>query len=163
MAQLVLPIFPEGSTAITPSLVFEKSDGTVFYFHGCIPIFSHPENDIASFRMFTSQLVVNGTCKQVDIIRAFGVPPISVKRAVKLYREKGTHAFFEKKKRSRTPRVLTPEVLTKAQTLLDDGLSSSGVAEKLAVKADTLRKAIYDGRLKEKEAGDKKKPKVKEA
>lgn len=163
MAQLVLPIFPEGSTAITRSLVFEKSDGTVYYFHGCIPIFSHAEDDIASFKMFTSQLVVNGTCKQVDIIRAFGVPPISVKRAVKLYREEGTHAFFVKKKRSRTSRVLTPDVLAKAQALLDKGVSPSGIAEELAVKSDTLRKAIYDGRLKESKEGDKKKLKVREA
>jgi hypothetical protein len=156
MAQLVLPIFPEGSTQITPSLVIEKSKKTIWYFHGCIPIFSHPEDDLASFRMFTSQLIVNGNCKQVDIIKAFAVPAISVKRAVKLYREEGIHGFFKNRPLTRTPRVLTPEILESAQDLLNNGLNRSEVAEELTIKVDTLRKAINDGRLNEKEEKEKK-------
>lgn len=47
--------------------------------------------------MFTSQLIAQGTRKQMDIIRAFAVPAISVKRAVKLFRAKGAAGFFRKK------------------------------------------------------------------
>jgi hypothetical protein len=36
--------------------------------------------------MITSQFCVNGCAKQSDIIRAFGVTSISVKRSVKTYR-----------------------------------------------------------------------------
>ena len=159
MAQLVLPVFPNGTTSINISLAFEKKDGIVYYFHGCLPIFSHPETDISSFRMFTSQLIVNGNCQQVDIIRAFGVPPISVKRAVKLYRDKGVAGFYQKAKRIRKGRVFTPEVLVKAQIFLDEGVSSSDVAEKLAIKNDTLKKALSDGRLIERKS-EKKRVKV---
>ncbi len=98
MAQMVLPIFPEGMTMITSVLGFEKRDGQVYYFHGGLAVFSHAEDDSKSFRMFTSQLVVNGNCKQVDIIRAFGIPSITMKRAVKLFQEKGPAGFFEKRK-----------------------------------------------------------------
>ena len=94
MPQLVLPIFPEGATHITAELAFEKRDGWVTYFHGMMPVFRHKEDDVQSFRMITSQFCVNGNVKQVQITQAFGVPPSSVKRAVKLYREKGPSGFF---------------------------------------------------------------------
>lgn len=140
MAPLVLPVFPEGVTLITPSVAIEKRDGTIYYFHGCVPIFSHPEEDKETFRMFASQLVVTGVCKQVDIIRAFGVPPIQMKRAVKLYREEGPKAFYQKKKLDRKGRILNPEVLSKAQALLDEELSWPQVADELKIKRDTLKK-----------------------
>ncbi len=95
---MVLPVFPNGSTQITRSLAFEKSNGMVYYFHGCVAIFSHLENDLASFRMFISQQVVIGNCRQVEIVKAFGVPPISVKRAVKKYREKDPAVFSRRKR-----------------------------------------------------------------
>jgi hypothetical protein len=50
-------------------------------------VFSHAGTDIATFRMITSQFCVSGHVKQSDIIRAFGVTSISVKRSVKIYRE----------------------------------------------------------------------------
>ncbi len=149
MTQLVLPIFPEGSSLITAALAFEKQDNMIYYFHGSIPIFSHPVDDIKSFRMFTSQLIVNGVCKQVDIINAFGVPPISVKRSTKLYREEGAEGFYKTRKKIRKPRVMTPEVITEAQSLLDDGLSRSEVANSLQIRKDTLAKAIVSGKLLE--------------
>ena len=40
-------------------------------------------------------------------------------------------------------------MLKQAQQLLDQGYSRSNVAKRLDVKVDTLRKAIYDGRLRE--------------
>lgn len=59
-----------------------------------MPVFQHPEEDYASFRLFTSQLVVNGNAKQAEIVRAFNVSPSSVKRWVKKHREKGSEVFF---------------------------------------------------------------------
>lgn len=49
-----------------------------------MPVFSHDETDIPNFRMITSQFYVNGNATQAQIIKAFGIPPISIKRAVKL-------------------------------------------------------------------------------
>ena len=94
MAQTQLPIFPSHYTLITPVLGFEKRDGMVYYFHGSLPVFTHAEADLASFRMFTSQLVVGGHVSQIEISRSFGVSYSSVKRGVKKYREHGASAFF---------------------------------------------------------------------
>src|SRR4029450_9362431 len=94
MPQLQLPIFPDGVTHITSQLAFMKKDGQVTYFNGHMPVFSHAENAIPTFRMITSQFCANGHVKQSDIIRAFGVTSISVKRSVKTYREKGPKGFY---------------------------------------------------------------------
>lgn len=111
-----------------------------------MPVFIHDENEIATFRMITSQFCVNGNATQAQISRAFGVTLISVKRSVKLYRQKGPRGFYEPRK-TRGAAVLTTEVLEEVQSLLDDGLSTSAVAKKLELKANTLNKAIHAGRL----------------
>jgi len=146
MPQMHLPFFPDGVEHITSELAVEKRDGQVTYFNGHMPVFIHAEDDIATFRMITAQFCINGNAKQADISRAFGVTLISVKRAVKLYREKGVSGFYEEAKR-RGPAVLTAQVLAQAQGLLDEGLETSEVAEQLGVKRDTLAKAIGAGRL----------------
>ena len=125
----------------------------VYYFHGCMPIFSHAEDDSASFKMFTSQLYVDGNCKQSEIVRAFGVTPISVKRAVKKYRERGVAGFFRPRRLERKPRVWTDDVVKKAQTMLDEDASLSDIAQELNIKPDTLYRAVRSGKLVEKKNG----------
>jgi len=146
MPQMHLPFFPEGVEHITSDLAFEKKDGRVTYFNGHMPVFIHDEQDIPTFRMITAQFCINGNAKQADISRAFGITLISVKRAVKLYREKGVSGFYEEPKR-RGAVVLTAEVLKVAQERLDEGLEPSEVAEQLGVKRNTLAKAIRAERL----------------
>ncbi len=146
MVQTQLPFFPVGSTHITSWLVFEKKDDRITYFNGGLPVFEHAEDDDTTFRMITAQFVVNGAAKQMDIVRAFGVTQISVKRAVKLYRKEGTQGFY-KTKRVRSAAVLIPEVLSEAQSLLIDGKDITEVAEELGIKRDTVYRATLDGRL----------------
>jgi len=146
MAQRQLPMFPEGSTEITHDLAIEKRDGSVTYFYGTLPIFTHDENDDASFKMITAQFYTNGYVKQMDIVRAFGVTPISVKRAVKLYQEEGVQGFYAERK-TRGAAVLTDDVLLNAQQYLNEGQEPCDVADQLSIKRDTFSKAIRAGRL----------------
>ncbi len=146
MAQMHLPVFGDGMEHISAELTFEKRDGQVTYFNRHLPVFIHAEKDIRTFRMITAQFCITGSAKQADIARAFGVTLISVKRAVKLYREKGVSGFYEQPKR-RGPAVLTEEVLAEAQQRFDEGLEISQVAEQLGVKRNTLAKAIGAGRV----------------
>lgn len=67
MPQIVLPIFPQGCTDISRDVGFQKRDGMVCYFNGQLPVFTHAEADIASFRLFTSQLIANGHATQARI------------------------------------------------------------------------------------------------
>jgi transposase-like protein len=96
--------------------------------------------------MITSQFYVNGSATQSEICRAFGVSPISVKRAVKLYRQKGVAGFFEQPRR-RGAAVLTPAVLREVQELMDEGLELPEIANRQGLLADTLRKALRTGKL----------------
>lgn len=145
--QIQLPIFPASSTAINDELAFEMRDGQVVYFNGHLPVFTHPVNDIAAFRLFTSQLIANGSASQSQIAKAFGVPLISVKRSCKLLRERGAGGFFTPPPPSRGHK-LTPELLIQAQTLLDEGYAVPEIAQQTGVLANTIHKAISFGRLK---------------
>ena len=141
-------MFPADVTEINELVSFAKREGTVYYFHGPLPVFSHSEQDRASFRMYSSQLVVNGNCTQAEIVRAFGISAISMKRYVKRYRQSGAAGFFRGRK-TRQSRVLTLAVRQKAQALIQQGLGRHAVAQELGLKSDTLRKAIKAGRIVE--------------
>ena len=146
MPQRQLPIFPAGTTTITSQIAFACRDGKVIYVNGHLPVFQHAPDDFAAFRLFTSQLVVNGTVSQAEIARAFHVPSKTVKRYVKRFREGGSKSFFVVPRR-RSASVLKGEVKEQAQALLDEGRSVPEAARKLAVLPDTLHKAIRAQRL----------------
>jgi len=152
MPQMLLPIFPAEATPINECLAFFKKDGMVYYLQGSMPVFSHAENDTASFRLFTSQLYINGNCKQREIVEAFGVTPISVKRSVKKLAEEGPEAFFKNRRKGPgavRPGVMTEQVVRDAEGLLEEeGMSAGEVAKALGIRADTLRKAVSSGRVR---------------
>jgi len=146
MPQLQLPIFSKGMTLINANLGFMREGNSLTYFNGHLPVFTHDVDDQRSFRMITSQFYVNGSATQAEICRAFGVSPISVKRYVKLYRQRGVAGFF-KDTRRRGAAVLTPAVLEEVQGFLDEGLEIPEIAIRLGLLADTLRKALRAGKL----------------
>jgi len=150
MPQMQLPIFPAGVTEINNRIGVQKEAGTVYYLHGHLPVFQHAEDDVRGFRMFTSQMIVKGTVKPKEIVRAFGVPMITVKRyvKVKVFRERGTEGFYVAKPRHSSASVLKGEVRQRAQQLLDEGRSVPEVARELKVLTNTLHKAIRAGRLR---------------
>jgi transposase len=148
MPQLQLPIFPRGVTVLTNNLSFELRDGQVTYFNGLLPVFTHNQTDIQTFRLFTSQFIVNGVLTQAQVSKSFGIPLVTVKRYVKLFRTKGAKAFYSEPAR-RGAVVLTEETLLRAQGFFDEGFSRSDVGKRLGVKPNTLSKAILAGRLHE--------------
>jgi hypothetical protein len=149
MPQRQLPIFPEDCTPITPEIAFQRCGDSVIYLNGHLPVFTHAVDDLASFRMFTSQLCVNGSATQPQIARAFGVPLTTVKRMCAKLRNDGAGAFFAPKPRREGPK-LTAEALKKAQSMLDAGAAVPEISTELGVLQTTLHKAIGDGRLKKK-------------
>ena len=95
--------------------------------------------------MCTSQMIAGGTVKPKEIAKTFGVPMITGKRYVKLYRDRGAKGFYETKPRHSSASVLKGEVIEQAQRLLDEGRSVPEVAEELSVLANTPHKAIRAG------------------
>lgn len=148
MPQVQLPLFPAGTTLITPELAVARRENQVVYFNGHLPVFTHETTDLASFRLFTTQLIVNGTASQGDIVRAFGVPMTTVKRCCKRYRQRGAAGFFTPPERREGLR-LNDLLLAEAQALLDEGMAVPAISAKLDILSSTLHKAIDDGRLKQ--------------
>jgi hypothetical protein len=146
MPQALLPLVPDGATAINDFFSVVCEGGQWTYFLGVRPVLQHAEKDLRSFRMFTAQLICQGSCLQSEVIRAFGVSAISVKRSVKKFREQGIEGFYQPR-RGRGATVVTPEIAQQAQALLLQGRSRSQIAEQLGLKSDTLRKAILQGRV----------------
>lgn len=150
VTQLLLPFISPGVTQINPRVSVWKDDDRWTYFLGQFPIYSHKVDDQRMFRLTIAQLIESGACRQTEVINAFGVSKSSVIRAQNKLRKGGAEAFFIDRRGRTGGTVLTPEVLDRAQSLLDNGLPRKEIAEELGVKYDTLRKAVNDGRLKEK-------------
>jgi len=148
VSQLLLPLIPDGASQINDLLSVMQDGGDWTYFLGSRAAFSHPEADLASFRMYTAQLITQGVCRQCEITKAFGVSSNSVNRSVKKYREEGIPAFY-RQRLGRGATVMTDEVVEQAQQLLDAGCSRKETADRLGIKTDTLRKAIVAGKLHE--------------
>jgi len=105
MPQLQLPIFSEGVHLITANLGYQREGDEIVYLHGMMPVFLHRCDDLASFKMIVSQFYINGNARQSELVRAFAIQPLALKRWVKKYREGGPKAFFEsRRKRRPTPK-----------------------------------------------------------
>jgi hypothetical protein len=147
MPQLQLPFFPAGTAEINRQIAVEKKSDTVYYIHGHLPVFHHATDDVQGFRMFTSQMIVNGTVKPREIVETFGVPMVTVKRYVKIFREFGAKGFYGVRPRHSSASVLKGQALEQARQLLEQGKSVPEVSQELDILANTLHKAIRAGRL----------------
>jgi transposase len=146
MPQVQLPMFPAGSVDLNGDLACRTEDERVVYYNGHLPVFTHAKSDVGSFRMYTSQLIVQGSATQGQVAKAFGVPLVAIKRGTKLYRERGAAGFFVRKPR-REGSKLNAEKLEEARALLVQGHPLAVVSRQTGVLTDTLRKAISAGRL----------------
>jgi hypothetical protein len=108
MPQLQLPIFPADVSPINKQIAVSCESGKVVYVYGLLPVFQHEREDLASFRLFSSQMIANGSVRHSEITRTYGVPLATMKRYVKLYRQKGAPGFLAPRRR-RSAVVLTPE------------------------------------------------------
>ena len=150
MREQLLPLFSNGENSINSRVSYNfNDDGNIYYFLYCVPVGFHRHKDIRGFQITTSQLILNGHCKNCEIVRAFGVSVISVKRSIKKLREFGIDGFYKPRNTRKGGTVLTAEVLAEAQQLLSNGNTRSETAEILSLKVNTLSKAIQAGKIHE--------------
>jgi hypothetical protein len=140
-------LIPEGATQINDVAAVVNKDAQRIYYVGMWPVYSHAEEDQASFRFIAAQLIVSGVCRQSELVKALGQSRKRLGRAVKQLQQRGTASFFEKRKGRSGGTVLTDEKLSEAQALFMRGYSRSDVARELGVGYSTLSKAIAAERL----------------
>jgi hypothetical protein len=96
LLQKLLPLFSPDVTRINDLVGFVSRNGTVCYFNYQMPIYHHGEDDMASFKVFVCQLVLNGNATPWQIKRAFGLTGRQLNRWLKQYRQQGPAAFYGK-------------------------------------------------------------------
>ncbi|MBU0488678.1 MAG: hypothetical protein KKA07_10810 [Bacteroidetes bacterium] len=148
MGQLLLPIFPRDTRMITMTLGVREYEGTVYYLHSGVPIYSHESDDLTKFRYVTSNLLIQGLCNNQDIADAFHVSIDSVRRWKRKLTEEGDGAFFKEESRHGRSHKLLPNVLDRIQGKLDVGRSSYSIAKEEGISEGSIRYAIKLGRLK---------------
>lgn len=146
MPQLQKPKFHPTPKCIANAITVELRSQQVVYFSSFQPVFQHAEDDLRSFRMFTSTLIDMGQARQVDIVEAFDVPLATVKRYLKVLRVHGKKGFFTEPPR-RSAAVLNDEMRLTVERLIAQGKTVPEVAKACGVKANTLHKAMRAGRL----------------
>ena len=151
MGQEILPLFIEGENNINKKISYEKSshDNNIYYYLYCNPVAFHRIDDHIQFKIVTSQIIMNGHCKNIEIVKAFGVSEISVKRSVKKLRTQGVEGFYKTRNTRKGGTILIPDILVEAQEMLDAEESRNDIALKLSLKVNTLSKAIQAGKLTE--------------
>lgn len=148
MAEQLLPKFSSKPAYLTNDISVACQNGMVVYFVGLLPIFSHAEKDIASFKMITSSLYMNNHITQIQIADFFEVSIRGVKRACKQFKEFGAGSFHRKPSpRKRQATIFTDEFVEIVQEMFEEGFTKEEIATKYNVKIDTFNKAIRDGRI----------------
>ena len=145
---LLLPIFPSDTRMITLTLGVREQEGTVYYLHSGMPIFSHESGDLTKFRYITSNLILQGLCKNQDIANTFHVSTDSVRRWKKLLSAQGECAFFSGDSRHGRSYKLLPDVLERIQQKLNKCQSVYSIAKDENLSEGSIRYAIGLGRLK---------------
>ena len=135
---------------ITPTLGVRELEGSVYYLHSGMPIFSHEQNDLQKFRYITSNLLVQGLCKNVDIVRTFHVSTDSVRRWKKRLIEQGEASFFSEDKRHGHSHKLLPDVVKRIQVKLNKGQSANSIAKEEGISEGSIRYGVKTGKLEKK-------------
>ena len=99
MPQATLPLFTPDMTLINGQIGVQKRNGTVYYFNGCFPFYSHGEGNRNSFKNIVCQMLSNGRATREEISRAFKIPARSISRWLAVYDKEGDGCFFSKKRR----------------------------------------------------------------
>ena len=147
--QMLLPIFPVGTQMITSTLGVCKRDEVVTYLHCGMPVYTHLESDLRSFRFITSKFIVQKLCRMIDVSNCFHVSYDSVKRYVRRLEDCGDRGFFTKEKQNGgSCYKLLPDVVQRIQGYIDTGKNNCEIARLEKVSEGAIRYAIKNGTLK---------------
>lgn len=147
---VMLPMVPHGATVISNNLSVVNENDTWTYFYGCDPIATHAADDRIAFQLFTASFINAGRCRNIDIIRVFGVSKSSVIRSVNKYSKGGAKSFLIQKATRGNRTLLTPKKIAEAEDYFSQGFNTREISELIGIKYGTLSKAIYEKRVKKK-------------
>lgn len=146
--QMQLPIFPADTRLVNATLGIRCEDDMVYYLHNGSPIFCHAQSNINHYRFICGNLVASNLCRASELADTLGVNRRAIERYAKKHRENGTDVYFNKGDRRGQCFKMTPEMLSKAQVLLDQSLSQEEISRQLHISSSCIRDHIKKGTLK---------------
>jgi transposase len=148
--QQILPIFPHDIKMVNYQVGFKQMDDFVHYFVNGMPVYCHQLDDKNGYRYVLATLVNHNFCSIKELSEALGVNKKNVERYAKDLREKGMSHFFNRKETRGQCYKFTPEKMSQAQRLLDQGYSQYRTAKMIGVSESAVRYHIKAGSLKKK-------------
>ena len=151
---------PKGAETISEHLAVARHDGSITFFDASGPIFTCREDDEGSLRFAAAMLTepTLGLAKPTQLAKVVGRHRSRVHEYRQRLREGGAEALEVKRRGPRGPSKLKGDVLTRAQELLDEGLSNCKVADGVGVSEQTIRKGLKEGRLLRPQGARRKRP-----
>ena len=148
--QMQLPIFPSKTRLLSPSWgVFQKDD-SVYYLHNGSPVYTHHKDDLNTYRYVTATLIVNKSCRAIELSKVFGVNVRNFQRYAARLRRDGADGFFNPVDNRGKCFKMTADKLEEAQGYLDLGYSQLGTAKAIGVSESAIRYHLRKGTLKKK-------------
>ena len=151
---------PTDAERVSEHLAAVRHEGRLTFFDASGPIFSCREDDEGMLRLaaaiFTEPSL--GLAGPSQIAKVVGRHRSRVHEYRKQYREGGAVALEVKRRGPRGASKLKGSVLTRAQELLDEGLSNCKIAEQVGVSEQTIRKGLKEDRLVRRQGARGKSP-----
>jgi predicted transcriptional regulator len=153
--QLQLPIFSTEAKKISDVVGYYTKDGIIQYIVNGLPVYAHGEDDLSSFRFFSSMMISQGLVKKIEVHRSFNVSEDSVTRYFKKFEEEGADGFFgkETKRKSSASKIVGKKIET-IQKKLDKNQSVLSIAREEGVSEGSIRYQIGQGVLKKSKVGE---------
>ena len=128
---------------------FVEDGKTTAYFAAGVPVFAHAQDDIVGRRVAQAQLIALRLVNPTEMKGTGRVGRTTLYRQQQKLKTDGVAGLVGKKSGPKAPRKLKPEVLIRAQQMLDEGTSKNATAKALGVSEGTIRNAILRGWLRE--------------
>ena len=139
---------PQRATPINDRVGVINDNGHWTYLLGMHPVYGHPAADRRGFKLAIAQLVDCGACRQVEILTAFGISKSNLDRGAVALPGRRHRGVFRADGEAAPPRAgAHPGSVAGSTAVARRGPGKPAVAARLGVPLDTLRRAVWDGRL----------------
>jgi len=141
----VLPLVPRDAIEVSGSLAIRIDAERVEFFNAGGPIGSYRADDRTGILLAAINAIHQGMASQAAMARALSIHRTTLHRAMQNYDANGVAGVVAKRTGPKRPHTFTPDVLERAQSLLEEGLTTKDAAAELGVSERGLRSAISRG------------------
>lgn len=140
-----LDLLPPDAVTVGDSLAIHRDDERIVFFNAAGPIFTCHQEDRVSIRVAAVTVLEHGWATKSDLANALGLHRSTLHRDQCKFRESGVEGLTEKRRGPKQAHTLTPELIRKAQKLLDRGVSIRKTAAAIGMSNRGLQHGIARG------------------